>query len=50
MATGQWNSSADFLYVIDLRARRLNVYWLNEKTKSLSRVESVDLKQVFKDD
>ena len=47
MGTGAYSNDRDLLYLIDIAARRLNVYWPNINTNSLELVDKVDLQQAF---
>ncbi|MFP4107257.1 MAG: hypothetical protein ACLFVU_14385 [Phycisphaerae bacterium] len=50
MTTGQYNDSTDFLYVLDLTAQKMNVYYVDEANKkSIVRVTVLDLKRAFQE-
>ena len=48
MATGQVGKYGDLLYMIDRRAKRLNVYSFDPQTDAMTPQASVDLGQVFR--
>ena len=47
MVTGTWTASTDFLYVLDIAAQSINVYVIDNKKKSIGRVDTVNLRQAF---
>ncbi len=47
MASGRWNVSVDIIWVINIAARQLNIYYANFKTDALELIDSVDLDQAF---
>lgn len=47
MSIGQYNNETDFLYVIDIAAEKLNVYYINLTTGAIALGDSVDLKRAF---
>ena len=49
MGTGDLpGANADLLYVIDIAAQRMNVYYLNEKTNAVDLINKVDLTRAFR--
>jgi hypothetical protein len=49
VATGAWSGSMDLLYIIDVRAQRLNVYWINDNADAIEQQDTVDLRRLFAD-
>jgi len=47
VTTGEWNENLDLIYVINIAARKLNVYYGNSKTRTLDLIETIDLEKVF---
>ena len=47
IVTGALSSSIDFLYVLDIAAQRVNVYWIDKQNKAIQTIDSVDLRQAF---
>jgi len=47
MVTGAWSTNNDLLYVLDLAARKLNVYYLNDQRSTIDPVTDADLNAVF---
>ena len=47
LASGQWTADVDLLYVINITARRLNVYYANTDTNAVELIDSVDLERAF---
>ena len=47
-AVGAYNDQTDFLYVIDLANNKLNIYYPNINTNSLSLGDTVDLSKAFR--
>jgi len=47
MAAAQWSASTDLVYVIDIAARQMNVYFLNPNTQALESLPSMDLRRAF---
>ena len=48
MTTGQWDSNTDLLYVLDVSARRLNVYVADASHNQVGMIDSTDLDHVFR--
>ena len=44
---GRWSKTMDLVYVIDIGARRLNVYWVNINTNAVDLVDTYDLNRLF---
>ena len=49
LGTGGYTTATDLLYVIDIAARRLNVYYANINTNALDAVDWVDLNKAFQE-
>jgi len=47
MAVGSYNDQTDFLYVIDIAAERLNVYYVNITAGALALGATEDLHRAF---
>jgi len=47
MCTGAWSKSQDFLYVIDIAQRKMNVYFLDQNRNALEVIDQTDLRQAF---
>jgi len=49
LGTGAWSEATDLVYVLDIAARRLNVYFMDTRRARPSMVlrDSVDLNQAF---
>lgn len=48
VGTGAWSASRDLLYIINRSQRQLNVYAIDQNSKSLNRVQRLNLAEVFK--
>ncbi len=49
MVTGGMDDDTDLLYVVDVKAQRLNTYYLDDdnRSKRIRRLTTLDLKRVF---
>jgi len=47
MCTGAWSQSQDFLYVINIGERKMNVYFLDQNRNALEVIGQADLRQAF---
>ena len=47
MCTGAWSSTTDFMYILDIAARRVNVYYMDRNKGIVDIVDTVDLRQAF---
>jgi hypothetical protein len=47
--TGQYNSSTELLYVVDLQAQKMNVYFADPKNKVTTLLTTLDLKKAFQE-
>ncbi|MFP4140537.1 MAG: hypothetical protein ACOCVI_02070 [Planctomycetota bacterium] len=47
--TGQYNSSTELLYVVDLTQQKMNVYFADEKKKATTLLTQLDLKRAFQE-
>ena len=47
MIPGQWSSSTDLIYVINIATRKMNAYFANTNTNSLELIDNVELQKVF---
>jgi len=47
MVTGSFNADSDFLYVVDIAANKLSIYFLNPNTNSIVQGNTVDLAKAF---
>ncbi len=45
--TGAWDKNTDLLYVVDLRAQKMNVYFLNKGDGAMERLTTLDLQKAF---
>lgn len=48
MVAGQYNQDSDFLYVLDIAAQKLNIYFPNVNTNAITLGDSVDLSKTFR--
>jgi hypothetical protein len=49
MVTGGLDEDTDLLYIVDVKAQRLNTYYLDDdsRSKQIRRLTTLDLKRVF---
>lgn len=47
--TGQYNSSTELLYVVDLSQQKMNVYFADEQKKTTTLLTQLDLKRAFQE-
>ena len=47
LVSGEWSSSLDLIYIINIATRRMNVYWYNQNMDSVELVDSIDLARTF---
>ncbi len=47
MVAGAYESSTDFIYVMDVASQRMNVYFANAQRKEVELIQSVDIAQAF---
>jgi len=48
MVNGDWSSSVQLLYVVDIAANKLNVYFTSATGKDIKLIQTVDLDKAFK--
>ncbi|MFP4107281.1 MAG: hypothetical protein ACLFVU_14505 [Phycisphaerae bacterium] len=49
VVSGEWSNSADLIYMVDIPAQKLNVYFIEERGQAaeMKKVETVNLKRLF---
>ncbi len=47
--TGQYNSSTELLYMVDLTQQKMNVYFADEQKKTTTLLTQLDLKRAFQE-
>ncbi|MFW6061606.1 MAG: hypothetical protein ACOC93_02240 [Planctomycetota bacterium] len=47
MVSGAWTGSTDILYIVDVRAQRLNAYFIDRQDEQVQLRDSIDLARLF---
>ncbi|HAU36289.1 MAG TPA: hypothetical protein DCX07_01045 [Phycisphaerales bacterium] len=49
MVNGMWSGSTDLVYIVDIAARKLNVYYAHAASNDVKLIQTVDLAKAFEE-